>query len=137
MSAHRVSIEGDIWDPRRAWTDALKHLASRFERSTPLDVTAFPELDEQATQLADHVDRLDEWAPDGVDWRREVGRFLDERLPKYARPDRRANQRLRDLATQDGMVFVTALPDAIAESVLRHLGLLRIASSVEHPTRAH
>jgi hypothetical protein len=127
-----VFVEHVLWEPYDAWTEALDHLESRFERATPLDVAAI----RAAGPLHAQLDALAVWASEaGCDLDRELGRFLDEHLSMHVRPDPRTTRAVRALAADGPVHAASALPPRAAESLLRHAGCWRSITELHGDVR--
>lgn len=117
-----VLLEGVLWQPGVEWRSSVEALAARFSRAHPLDaaqVLAAPSLPTAAAALATWADAAD------VDLDRELGRYLDEHLSRWLRPDPTVSRTLRTTARRGPIAGVSCLPAAAARAIARHLGVLR------------
>jgi hypothetical protein len=135
MTDITLRIEGTLWTSPRAWLAAREHIATRFARVCG-DLAVPTSTDSWTADLATDLAAIETWAGDQIDWRRELARFFDEHLPVYVRPDRATNQQVRTLSAQHTITAVTILPTDAADSLLRHLGILRNITTVLPETGA-
>jgi phosphoglycolate phosphatase-like HAD superfamily hydrolase len=74
------------------WDASVAHVARKLGRVKPLDAGALPR------ERAAAIPALDHWAGGEVStWRAEIGRFFEEHVPVYLRPDPALNATLRRL----------------------------------------
>ena len=117
-----MRLEGELWKPGREWEAALRDLQTRFSRVRELDVDQL-----LALPVAQTMARLRDWAGDDIDLDRTMARFLDENLSRFLRPDPTVRRAVKEQAPVE---IESALGEASARAILRHLGLERYASDV-------
>lgn len=115
-------VEQVVHAPDEEWRAALEHITGRFARVAPLDVDAVLDAGEFPAQVA----HLQSWAERlDVDLDRELGRWYDEHLSMFVRPDSRITRAIRAIAAERDVHAVSVLPPRAAESLLRHAGAWR------------
>lgn len=124
-----VMIDDIVWTPGREIDEAVRHLSTRFARSTPLDADAVLGA---ASSVAERMRMLGDWAEAaGVSLDRELGRFLDEHLSMFVRPDSSRARAVRGLASTHRIVAASALPPRAATSIALHAGVGRAIAAYE------
>jgi hypothetical protein len=122
-----VVVEHVLWIPGAEWDAAVDHVAARFARASPIDVEAVHASGALRAQVA----ALTAWSDAaGVDLDRELGRFLDEHLSMYVRPNPAVTRAVRALASQRPVHLASALPARAAEAIARHAGCWRSAATL-------
>jgi phosphoglycolate phosphatase-like HAD superfamily hydrolase len=121
-----IFSEEALADTGRLFADAVDALARKLGRVKPLDVAALP---------ADHaaaVDALARWGDGDVStWELELGRFYDDHVPLYLRPDAALNATVRRLEREGVRLGAWSPgPQDAAGSVIRFLGLTRRLEAV-------
>lgn len=126
-SAVAIDLDGALGNTRPLWRDFLAHAARRFRSIAELDVSALPE-DRGAAAAA-----LDRWAARGVgEWRVELLRFAEDRVPVHLRPSAAASAALRELAASGLRLGVfTDAPEELARVALAQLGASRRIEALE------
>jgi phosphoglycolate phosphatase-like HAD superfamily hydrolase len=127
MRAIAIELDGVLGDTRPLWNDWLEDAARRFRTIAPLDPAQLPFDRVEAAR------ELDAWAEQGVgDWRALLGRFAEDRAPRYLRPDAEASAALRRLAAQGNRLGVfTDAPEALARIAVSQLGAERRIEALE------
>lgn len=122
MNTTLVWLEGVLWIPSKEWDAAIHHISNRFARAHPLDSDDVLSLNDFHQQHK----ALTIWSHNAkVDLDRELGRFFDEHLAIYLRPDPGLTRRVRVRASNSSIEVITALGKRSAESILRHTGYWR------------
>jgi hypothetical protein len=65
-----------------------------------------------------------------IDLDRELGRYLDEHLSMFVRPQPAITRVIRSLAASHQLVGVSVLPPRAVESICRHTGVWRSLATV-------
>jgi hypothetical protein len=126
-----IVVEQLVRAPGDEWRAALEHVTSRFARVAPLDAEAVLDAGDFPAQVA----YLVAWAePLDVDLDRELGRWYDENLAMFVRPDSRVTRSIRALAAERPVHAVSVLPPRAAESLLRHAGAWRSIAELHAST---
>lgn len=117
-----IVVEQLVRTPGDEWRAAVEHVAGRFARVAPLDVESVLSAGDFASQVA----ALETWAePLSADLDRELGRWYDEHLSIFVRPDSKVTRAIRAIAADRPVHAVSVLPPRAAESLLRHAGAWR------------
>lgn len=99
----------------------VEHVGRKLGRAEPIDVAALP------PGRAEAVAALDAWAGGAVDWRGEMRRWYEERVPVHVRPNAALNGALRALHRRGvRLLWVSAGPREASEALVHHLGIGRI-----------
>lgn len=124
-------VERHVHVPGEEWREAVEFVLGRFARVAPLDAEAVFNAGDFPAQIA----ALTAWsAPLDVDLDRELGRWYDEHLAMFVRPDTRVTRAIRAMAAERPVHAVSILPPRAAESLLRHAGAWRSIAELHGST---
>jgi phosphoglycolate phosphatase-like HAD superfamily hydrolase len=125
MSRAAVLWEPDLAPTGALFDEAVEHVVRKLGRAKAFPGAPLP--DDRAAAVA----ALDDWAGGEVDWRGELRRYYEERIPVHVRPAAAVNSTLRRLhACGVRLVWATPGPVEATDVLLHHLGLARLIDEV-------